>query len=316
MQLIAAADYYQELTRQLRSAHRRITLAAMLVAEGERMHEVFAACEAAARRGVTVRVVFDIYTLHWLARTKKMARWQVTQAGFERLERAGVEVRRYGRIGLNPVAGRQHAKVSIIDDVVYAGGGVNLTDLSFELTDYMLRWRDRAAADQLDALVAGITLQGAQADVTTPLTATSELLFDGGAPGESVIYDRACQLTEQARHLWYVSQYGPSGRLAPLVRAAQTDCYFNRVWQASPPGNLLLVRDKLVYGVKNRYTRPNYIHAKFILFELKDGTKAVLSGSNNFSWDGVRYGTKELALYSTDEKLWQQLYDYLQQTIS
>jgi hypothetical protein len=45
------------------------------------------------------------------------------------------------------------------------------------------------------------------------------------------------------------------------------------------------------------------------LFELKDGSKAVLSGSHNFSWRGVAFGTKEIALYSTDPNVWRRLQD-------
>jgi hypothetical protein len=71
------------------------------------------------------------------------------------------------------------------------------------------------------------------------------------------------------------------------------------------------MRDKLKYRLHNSYTRPTYLHAKFILFELRDGTKALVAGSNNFNWDGVSYGTQEIALYSTDEALWQTFYDYL-----
>jgi len=57
------------------------------------------------------------------------------------------------------------------------------------------------------------------------------------------------------------------------------------------------------------------LHAKFMLFELKDGTKTLVSGSHNFSERGVRYGTQEIAIRSTDEKLWEQLYDFLKTSV-
>jgi cardiolipin synthase A/B len=315
MQLVPATTYHQALVRDLARARRRVVLVSMVMGEGKLMHEVFAACEVAARRGVAVCVTSDIYTKHWLSRSKKMARWADTQASFRRLEQAGVKVTHYGHLGLNPVAGRLHVKASIIDDVVYSFGGINLSDDSFDNADYMVRTEDKVLANQLEKLAAAIPPDGSQPDRAIA-THAGELLYDGGTPGVSVIYDRACELAAAARHIYYVSQYGPSGRLAGLVKAASADCYYNRVWQMPPPANTLLLRDKLAYGLRNRYTRPRFIHAKFILFELQDGTRACLSGSNNFSWDGVRYGTKELALGSTDPSLWQQLYDYLQQEIA
>jgi hypothetical protein len=46
-----------------------------------------------------------------------------------------------------------------------------------------------------------------------------------------------------------------------------------------------------------------------MLFELNDGSKVVLSGSHNFSWRGVAFGTKEIALQSSDPALWRRLHD-------
>ena len=77
-----------------------------------------------------------------------------------------------------------------------------------------------------------------------------------------------------------------------------------------------MIIDQKRFGMQSRYWQPRYLHAKFILFEMPDGSKALLSGSNNFSWRGVAYGTKEIALYSTDAMLWQQLHAFLQQHIA
>jgi cardiolipin synthase len=315
MKLVVGQQYYQELLSALPLARRRITLAAMIVAEGTAMHRIFEEVEAAARRGVAVHVLVDIYTGHWLARVPGMERWRVTRAAFDRIVATGGQVHYYGRLGLNPVAGRCHVKVAVIDDAAYCFGGINLTDIAFEQTDYMLANHDAGLADQLDELVQKIAGGQASVDLALPFDARSTLLYDAGLPHRSVIFERACQLTAAASQVYYVSQYGPSGRLGRIMPST-AQLYFNRIWQMSPPGNLLLMRDKARYRLRNLYTRSDYLHAKFMLFEMRDGTKALIAGSNNFNWDAVTYGTKEIALYSTDEALWQGLYDYLQTEVA
>jgi hypothetical protein len=108
----------------------------------------------------------------------------------------------------------------------------------------------------------------------------------------------------------------PSGRLAKLLNSTNNVCYFIRPSQVDPPSNLALIFDKARFGIKNHYKGKGYIHAKFILTEGNDGSKHIISGSNNFSWRGIAFGTKEIAVHSTDATLWQTFYDYMQDKIA
>jgi hypothetical protein len=53
-----------------------------------------------------------------------------------------------------------------------------------------------------------------------------------------------------------------------------------------------------------------------MLFELGSGKKVALSGSHNFSYRGVQFGTQEIALESRDEVLWEQLHNFVQKKIA
>jgi phosphatidylserine/phosphatidylglycerophosphate/cardiolipin synthase-like enzyme len=228
----------------------------------------------------------------------------------ERIAAAGGRVSWVGKVGLNPYAGRYHAKVTVIDDDVLSFGGVNFTDDSLNNVDYMLSTKDDSLAQRLAKLVADNANDKPATDTQAKLTATHTMLFDAGNRKKSIIYDRACELAQQSTRITYVSQMCPSGKLAQFIKHVPHTCYFNRPERTGlRPDTLAQLWDGWRAGVTNHYEGAAYLHAKFILFELKDGTKACLSGSHNFSWRGVAFGTKEIALLSTDPVLWRRMQD-------
>jgi len=325
MQLIEPEDYYRHLLEEIPRAEKLIVLAAMMILADRKTQPVLALLGRALERGVRVQIVVDSYVGYYksaavrdagetAAQRRELIRH--TEHTFEQLQAKGARVVHVGKVGLNPFAHRCHAKVTIVDDIVYSFGGVNFTSGSFGNADFMLRTQSSRLADRLAILMNDIGNATPMTDFTWPLDRHHEMLFDAGAPRKSIIYERACELAAQSVRVWYVSQMVPSGRLGKVLRRTRTASYFNRPEQGN--GVLLAASflvDRLMSGVVNLYRRPIYIHAKFMLFELKDGSKALLSGSNNFSWRGVAYGTKEIALCSTDEVLWQRLYDFMQKEI-
>jgi len=317
MRLLASQDYYQELLTVIPKAQRRLVLAAMIMAEGEATHRLLEAADEAAQRGVAVHIMLDVYTRHILARTPKMARWRTTKAMLARLASHGARVTYYGRIGFNPVAGRCHIKATVVDDVGYSFGGVNVSDISFENTDFMMAFEDATVADRLVRLVETVADDAPQIDLDERLDERNSLLYDAGRPRSSIIYERACELTAQAQAVYYVSQWVPSGRLAAhLSRIKDSHYYFNRPQNMLPPGSMMSVFDSARFKGRNRYHRSNYIHAKFMLFELPNGAKHIIAGSNNFSWFTVAFGTKEIALHSTDDVLWESLRRFIDDRIA
>jgi cardiolipin synthase len=321
MRLISAADYYDALITGIPKAKKRIIIHAMSLLWSRENEQLLPALHDAVERGVEVRIVGDIYSKFFantpkLVRTRDTPKWAHTRAINIKLEAEGAHVTYVGRLGLNPFKGRTHSKCTIIDDTVYTFGGVNFCDSAFHNHDYMLEIKDAAFCDELRDIVMGIEkAKQPLPNISKPLSKTATMLFDGGNPGSSVIYDKACELVEDAKKVYFVSQMCPSGKLAKLITSTDNECYFIHARQADTPDNLALIFDRTRYNIDNRYKGKRYIHAKFILTEAKDGTKHLISGSNNFSWRGIAFGTKEIAVHSTDPALWQTFYDYMQKEI-
>jgi cardiolipin synthase A/B len=323
MKLITAVEYYDALMREIPKAKRRVVINAMTLLWGDKTEKILPLLHDALERGVEVRLMGDIYSKFY-SNTPKIVRdsddykWSHTRAINIKLEAEGAYVRYVGKLGLNPYRGRCHTKITIIDDTAYTFGGVNFTGSSFTFHDYMLRIESSVLSDRLYVLVKEIA-KGKKGeplpDLREPIDSHNTLLFDGGGQGTSAIYEAACEIIGDAKKVYFVSQWCPSGKLAKLLTATDNDSYFIRAAQAEPPANIATIVDQTRYHIDNRYTGKRYIHAKFILTENADGSRHLVSGSNNFNWRGIAYGTKEIAVRSSDPKLWQQFYDYMQREI-
>lgn len=327
--LLPAAQYYEALQKAIAKAKQRIVIHAMVVAWTPGMDKLAPLISDALDRGVRVDIVGDRYTRLFLSVWGRFSRkpggpgsWQHTPPINQKLIEKGAHITYIERVKpQNPFAGRCHSKAVVIDDTVFSFGGINFGDQDLRgympNNDFMLRTTNKALADYIHQLVRTLAEdKGILPDYQHPIDGQTTLLFDGGAPKESIIYDTACRLAARAQRIYYVSQYPPSGRLGYLVSQKENVCYFNRVGKGDFPMNVMLLLDKLRYRLANRYQKSPYLHAKFILTEEADGTKNVITGSNNFSWSGVQFGTKEIAIHSTNEKLWQILYNYIEETIA
>lgn len=327
--LLPAAQYYKALQKAITRAKKRIVIHAMIVAWTPGMDQLAPLISDALDRGVSVDIVGDRYTRLYLTLWGQFGRkpggsgsWQHTPPINQQLIDKGAHITYIGKVKpLNPFAGRTHSKVVVIDDTVFSFGGVNFGDQDLRgympNFDYMLSATNKPLADYVQQLVHTLAEdRGVLPDYQHAIDTKTTLLFDGGTPKESIIYDTACQLAARAQTIYYVSQYPPSGRLGYIVSQKQNTCYFNRVGKGDFPLNVPFLLDKLRYHLVNHYQKSPYLHAKFMLTEDADGTKNVITGSNNFSWSGVQFGTKEIAIHSTNEKLWQALYNYLEGTIA
>jgi hypothetical protein len=74
--------------------------------------------------------------------------------------------------------------------------------------------------------------------------------------------------------------------------------------------------DEQKYRIRNRYKGEKMIHAKAMLLEMPSGRKVVLSGSHNFNYRGVSFGTQEICLYSTNKKLWDDLQAFIRRRVT
>lgn len=320
MTFMTPEAYYQALLTAIPVANKRIIIHVMDIRWGGKHDTFIPLLKAAAQRGVRVQLIGDAYS-RFQSKIPHLKRghsqgWKTQVRTSDDLRKSGVEVTYIGKIGINPFAGRTHSKITIVDDEVFTFGGINFTADWFINSDFMLHMHDAILADRLDQLVQDIKSDAKiLPDLEELLGEGATMLFDGGTPGKSIIYDTACTLIKNAAHVYFVSQMCPSGQLAQLLHKTDSSCYFISPRQTDFPANIGLILDQKRYRIRNLYKGTRYIHAKFILTVDKQGKKHLLCGSNNFSWRGISFGTKEIAVHSTDPRLWDEVYQYMQRSI-
>lgn len=312
--LLPSTDYVNELIRSINSATERIDMIALTIAEDKMTGELIDALCLASERGVKVSIGFDLFfTYREIEKTSR--RWwtfwnrtQLLRDTRRRLRRSGARVQWLGQSGLFIFFRRTHIKWSIIDDVVYSFGGVNLYHEGISNADYMFRVEDKTLADDLRAehqriLAADRAGRGYKSHLFGTLTHT--ILIDGGKPRDSIIYRHALIYAREAEKIDFVSQYSPTGRLGQILRRhPDTQLYFNHWRKADDIFNRVLIRWSMtVNRTKTQYQKRRYLHAKFMIFTMPNGSEIAISGSHNFVASGGWLGTREVALETTDPRI-------------
>ena len=323
MKLISPTQYVEQASEAMQKATKRIYLLSLVIADHPKTHSLIVELEAAAKRGVEVVVMADIFTFGEVSGGFLPIRYYSTGARdtnrmVRRLKHAGVKFTWLGRARLTLFNGRTHTKWCIIDDTIFTFGGVNLFDGGIENVDFMFRLDNARLSDRL--VDEQKRLQEAERRSTNFPSVEYEhgeetVLIDGGIIGQSVIYRRACELAEQAASIVFVSQYCPTGKLARILKKRQTSLYYNRVSQALGLNKLTIAVNQFVSGLKTLYEKDTYLHSKFIIFTMKDGSKRAITGSHNFAYIGVLLGTREIALETSNPNIINQLETFLQDEV-
>jgi len=317
-------EYVRSLTNDVRKAKRRIVVFSHIIAYDESTDELVAALCEAAKRGVAVEVAGDVFTYGILGGWKVVPlkpneRIRALRTMVKKFKKSGVQYRWIGQIGPFLFAGRTHVKWAVVDDIVYSFGGINLYAKGLREIDYMLHEKNARLGDHLVREHRRI----AEADRRSKFyrshqfeSGNGEVLIDGGRPRDSIIYRRACALAKQATEIIYVSQYCPTGPLGKIMDEHGAKLYFSHWRQAMSFNNKLLIRGSMfLTGYETLYARPEFLHAKFILFTMPDGKKVALSGSHNFVRAGVVLGTREIDLETSDPIIVSALEEFLQKHI-
>jgi cardiolipin synthase A/B len=306
----------------VKKADRHIYLMSLIFTDDYTTHALIEALITAKKRGVIVNVAVDSFTYSelggYFSPFKRHANdSRIATINAKRLVTAGVSFTWLGKTHkLNPFSGVTHSKWSVVDDTIYTFGGVNLYRDGIESTDYMLRLTDPTIADYLigqHKMIVTSTNQNYNGG--TQKTSLGTIYIDSGKPNQSLIYDRACTLAKTAAHITYVSQYCPTGPLTKFINQTDHELYFNQPQYAGFPTNVMVSWDKFLTGLTSSYRRKTYLHAKFIIFTQSDGSKIALTGSHNFSHKGVVFGTREIALETTDSTIILQLEKFNRQFI-
>lgn len=314
--LLLPLDYVATATEHINRAKSQVSFLCMMVTDGTATDALIDAMAAAAQRGVDVQVAADTFTYgelggHFIPLKYYTKRSRSTTSMAKKLTKAGVRFTWLGRFSTLPFTGRTHSKILVVDDTVYSFGGVNLYDESLSYTDYMFQCKDPLLAlelrDEISRLVKadGSNFSYRSHEFTTDKK--NKVLIDGGFQGDSVIYRRVVQLTRQASSVLFVSQYCPAGKLARALKDTESQLYFNKPANASFWNKLIIGSNMFFSGATTLYARPAYLHAKFMIFTMPDGTKIAVTGSHNFAPGGVVFGTREIALETTDKKIIRQL---------
>ncbi len=315
MKLLLPPEYIKQAAADIRTAKTRVFLMSMVIADHPATHELIQEIEAAALRGVQVSVSADVFTYGEVSGSYLPIRYYSSNSRLatkmaKRLKAAGVKFDWLGRGRAFVFAGRTHDKWCIVDNTVYTFGGVNVYEGGISNNDFMFKVENTRLANRLAFEQERIR----KAERTTSNYRSviygleqDDLLIDGGIVTQSIIYRRACQLASEATKVTFVSQYGPTGRLARILKKKQTQFYFNRPEQADFVNRMMLRLGAALSRLKSEYRRDTYLHAKFIIFTMPDGSKTAITGSHNFAYTGVIFGTREVALETRDKKVIAQL---------
>jgi len=317
-ELLTAQRYIADATHLITLARHRVYLTALTMADERETDALIAALVAAARRGVAVHVAADVFTYAdaagaFLPKRYQSRRRRASSRLATKISDAGGTFTWLGRERGLIFRGRTHTKFCVVDDVAYSFGGVNLDDQGATNVDYMLKVADARLADDL----VGVYQRVQQMNLAERGHRSREykygkdrVLVDGGLAGDSIIYRRALKYARKAQRVLLISQYCPTGELGDIIKSKPHQLYFNPPGNASFTNKVLIRTSMLVNRTATRYRRKQYLHAKCIVFYLKNGKRVAITGSHNFVWGGVMLGTREIALQTKSPHVIEQIEDF------
>ena len=209
-----------------------------------------------------------------------------------------------------------HIKLFIVDDVAWIGS-MNLRESDFAMSNAMIKITDPELVKQL-ARIYDISTQEKIAPNETIRVGESELLFDGGNPKDSVIYEKAVEMIDSLQEgdeAVLIGQYAPVkmmyGQLLDKMRTKMDQGA--KVKFLMPPTEALHpvggAARLLQRGIDKREAQtPNMetttlarkTHLKAMMVIRANGEREVLFGSHNLTSWTVRIGNKELSIWSKD----------------
>lgn len=316
--LLLPPEYVRDATEAINKATVRVSFLCMMVTDDEATDELIDALCEAAERGVQVDVAADVFTYgelagHFVPTRYFSKKTRATTSMTKQFENSKVNFNWLGRFANTPFTGRTHIKWCVVDDTIYSFGGVNLYDLGIKNNDYMFKVEDAELATTLSDEYARLLRADNGHFAYRSRSIASKIgtvHIDGGIPLDSAIYRHACLLTKQAASVLFVSQYAATGKLSRLLKKTDSKLYFNTGKDATFLSRIVIRITTTITHSKTLYTRPTYLHAKFMIFTMPDGKKLALTGSHNFVHGGVLLGTREVALETDNPKIIKQLEDF------
>lgn len=323
-ELMLPQDYINQATCLADSATKQIHLVSLSIIRDPATNTFIDSVLKASQRGIKVHVAADfltfVYTFsgHWL-RLFTGRDTNIAEKLRREFKKSGAKFCWLGKQYVPFLFGRTHSKWTVIDDDVFTFGGVNIEKAGIQdRVDYMFHIHDHKLANLLvneqhkiekaDPISRMLKNHSVKTDYGT-------VLLDSGQIGKSIIYDHAIKLAQESKSIIFVSQYCPSGALGRALSQTDAKVYFNHKDNASKINKVMIGSRKMLGQQHNLYNHPRYLHAKFIIGTLPDGTKRAITGSHNFATAGAHAGTREIALETTDSQIISQLENFYNQYI-
>jgi cardiolipin synthase len=314
-ELLVAQTYIADATRLIANARTRVYLMALTIADGKETDRLIDALVTAAGRGVTVHLAADVFTYAdaagaFLPKRYQSKRRRASSTLARKVTASGATFTWLGSERGLIFRGRTHTKFCVVDDVAYSFGGVNLDDQGATNVDYMVKVTDRRLADALVAVYERVKhMNGLERGYRSKAVkfGKDQVLIDGGLVGDSIIYRRALKYARKARRVLLISQYCPTGELGAVIKSKPHELYFNPPSNASFLNHVLIRASMVANRTSTRYRKKQYLHAKCIVFYLKNGKRVAITGSHNFVYGGVMLGTREIALQTKNPHLIDQI---------
>lgn len=324
-QLMLPREYIKMATKLVKQAQHRVYLVCLNLNRSPETNKLIDEIMAAAQRGVDVRIGNDLLTFicdHEGSVASRLVGPEMLHTRSIRKDflKSGAQFHWLGLQSVPYVIGRTHSKWTIIDDHIFSFGGVNLSHAGIaERTDYMFYVVDHDLADRLakKQLLIESAAPNRQFSNMNIKTNFGNVLIDGGKFGHSLIYNHAIKLARESTELVVVSQYCPSGKLGKIIRHRSAKLFFNPKGSADTKVNNFMIGTKSnTSNQTNLYTRSRYLHAKFIIGKLPNGSKRAITGSHNFAAISGKVGTREIALETTEPHVISQLEKFLDDYIA
>jgi hypothetical protein len=331
-------------------AKEQVGLETMQFEAGEETAPIFAAIQAAERRGVNdVRFHYDRVALKHVRagddeafvvagrtvmhRGDKPALKQAHSSReqlLSELEASGISSPSLRKRGTHKRLSHNHAKLAIADDVAWFGT-MNFRESDFRMSNFMLRVDDPYWVGVLKEIFnqTEATEPGSDKVFQDNEDSDTALLLDAGVKNESIIYDKAVEMAnslQQGDEFIMISQWTPIkvafGALAEILQEKLKQGVAG-TFLLSPEQDLHPSR-RVAHYLQRKMERiqqqnpsmtvenlPRQTHAKAFLVKRANGSQEVLFGSHNFTSWTVRNGTRELAMWSRDPAIIEQLVDFL-----
>ncbi len=323
--LLETVDFFTDQLKEVDKATERIWIQTMAMESGHFTNLLFHKMVLAQQRGVDIRLAYDAYSDY------------VTDNSFNHLPLLRVQDRQFKQFLLDQntavlneladhcvvtqtnrpaglvrhtpypgVAGRDHKKITIIDNAAYIGG-INLANLDAKRKDFMLKTRNLNIVNNLASIIEKSFDDEPCLDMEYVCDANNTLVVDGGKPSQSLIMDHVYSAVDgEVDTITLISPFLPSWELRRKLNAAvKRGVHVEVITSEQRQLGFTPTLSQLVHNFGQakpefRITRyPGVVHAKALLL----GSNTAVIGSHNFDELFVQLGTEEVSLFTTQPEI-------------